>query len=344
MSSTAAETATVSDITDLVVIPPTDALSIFTAPVTDGEPHPIDKILARVRAEIDAFKPDLATKTSRQRIASMAFRVARAKTALDAAGKKLADEQKEIPKRIDATRRYITKKLETWQAEVRAPLDTWEAAEKARIETHTAQINQIGAWSRDVNQPAAVLRERLDRIKALTITPEACAEFESDYRKAQSAAVTTLTAAITVRERYEAEQAELAALRREKEERDKLDREADERAAAQAAVEARARELAQNERDAALKREADLKAEIEAQKQRAAEAERKAAEAAAKSEPDLPPPDLPPASSAAPDRAAINRAALEALVSAGIEHDIAKRVVILIATGKVPRVSISYGV
>lgn len=57
------ETVTVSDVTELVVIPPSDALAIFTAQVTDGEPHPIDKILARIRAEIEAALRSKCRKT-----------------------------------------------------------------------------------------------------------------------------------------------------------------------------------------------------------------------------------------------------------------------------------------
>lgn len=335
---TTAETATVSDVTDLVVIPPKDALSIFTAPVKDGEPHPIDSILDRVRAEIDAFEPaDLSTKTSRARIASMAYRVARAKTALDAAGKALADEQKLIPKKIDATRAYAWKKLEAWAAEVRAPLDAWEAAEKTRVDGHTANLNQLGTWSRDISHGAAELRHRLAQVEAVPVTAESCDEFIEAYRTAKAQAVSTLTAALALRERYEAEQAELETLRKDAAERARIEREADERAAQQAEIQARATAIAAAERAAAVAREEKLKAEIEAQKQRAEEAERKAAPVAA---PDLPTPDAPPATV---DKASVNRAALDALVKAGIEHDIAKRVVILIAMGKVPRVTINYG-
>lgn len=339
------ETVTVSDVTELVVIPPSDALAIFTAQVTDGEPHPIDKILARIRAEIEAFEPDLSTKTSRARIASMAYRVARAKTALDDAGKELVAEQKKIPNRIDATRRYVKTKLEMWQADVRKPLDDWETAENARIAGHTANLDRIGAWTRDVNQTATVLRERVAAVEAVEVTETACEEFLDAYRTAKAHAISTLGAALVLRERYEAEQAELAALRREKEERAKIEREADERAEAQAAVEERARELAQKERDAAVAREAKLKAEIEEQKRRAEEAERRASDGRVAAGPALPDPGgvLVAAPQPLADKATVNRAALDAMVAAGIEHDIAKQVVILIAMGRVPRVTINYG-
>jgi hypothetical protein len=111
---------------DLVALPlPQDALSVFT---TEGA---IDPYLARIREAIDAFAADPSTEAGRKEIKSFAFRIAKAKTALEAEGKRLADEQKEIPKKIDATRKRIKDTLDAWRDEVRKPVDDFEAAEAA---------------------------------------------------------------------------------------------------------------------------------------------------------------------------------------------------------------------
>ncbi|NKX16236.1 hypothetical protein HGG75_10920 [Ochrobactrum pseudogrignonense] len=41
----------------------------------------------QIKAETDAFKPDLSTVSSRKEISSLAYKVTRTKTAIDAAGK-----------------------------------------------------------------------------------------------------------------------------------------------------------------------------------------------------------------------------------------------------------------
>src|SRR5690606_34102970 len=107
---------------ELVTIEPKNALAVFT------EEKAIDPILARVRKEIDAFIPDITTASGRKAVASMAFKVAKSKTYLDGVGKKLVDEYKEIPKKIDATRKRVRDTLDEWKDEVRKPLTDWEDA------------------------------------------------------------------------------------------------------------------------------------------------------------------------------------------------------------------------
>src|SRR3546814_10114176 len=86
-----------------------------------------------VRAEIDGFSGDVQTKKGRDAIASIAYKVAKSKTYLDGVGKELTDSAKELPKKIDATRKLVRDTLDAWKDEVRTPLTEWEQAEESRV-------------------------------------------------------------------------------------------------------------------------------------------------------------------------------------------------------------------
>jgi colicin import membrane protein len=322
---------------DLIALPlPQDALAVFT---TEGA---IEPYLARVREAIDAFKGDVTTADGRKAIKSMAHRVAKAKTALEAEGKRLADEQKEIPKKIDATRKHIKDTLDAWRDEVRKPVDEYEAAEEARVEAIKANLAELqGTIDDPVTRTAEVFRDRLKEIEADEYTEARFGEYVGAALELKATAVERLTARIADAEKREAEQAELEALRKEKAERDRLDREADIRASAEREATARAEAAAKAEREAAEARERQLVAEREAAERRAVEAAEKAQrEIEAKAAAERAEAEKREANKK--HRAKINNEALAALIAAGIAEDVARSVVTLIASKAVPHVSIAY--
>lgn len=330
---------------ELVVIPDGTALTVFT---TDKA---IDPLLERVRKEIDSFVPDISTPTGRKAVASMAYKVARAKTYLDDAGKRLADEQKAIPKKIDACRKHVRDTLDAWRDEVRKPLTDWEAAEDRRIANHRSEVERIGGLCAAHGLDAAGLRQRLEEAEAVSVG-EHCEEFLVEYVRAKEDAIKSLRIDIVEREKYEAEQAELARLRAEAEARERKERE--ERIAAEAAERAKrdaeakaeadrkaAEESVRREREAAERRELELKLQAEAAERRAVEAEAKARhDAEQKAERERIEAVRREADKA--HRAKINKAAMDAFVQHGIGEEEAKRAVTLIALREIPHVSISY--
>lgn len=333
---TTAETETVIE-NELIVLPATNLLTIFTA--EDG----MDPYLARLRAKIDELKPSLETATSRKAIASFAYKVAQTKVHVDKVGQKLAAEQRKVPLLIDANRRKVWDKLEAWQAEVRKPLTDWEAAEAARTAAHKAEIARIEGLAVRFDGsgnplPAAALKERMVEIAAIELGAK-CQEFLADYAAAKERAIAALKIAVADREKYEAEQAELAQLR----------------------AEAAARKAAEDE--AARVRAAEDAQRIAAE--RAPQSESPVAETLAQSEvPDAEPrPEAPaPPVAAVPasiprepvrataqpvnddraHRARVNGAALAAFMAEGFDQAHGKLIVSLIAQGKIPNVSISY--
>ncbi|WP_312903777.1 hypothetical protein [Stutzerimonas nitrititolerans] len=349
----------------LAVVPPKEtALQVFQAP------SGLDPYLQQIRAEIDSFVPDVSTKKGRDAIASIAHKVARSKTALDNVGKELVAELKEIPKKIDAERKRMRDTLDAWKDEVRAPLNEWEQAEADRIARHEGLIDSMRSWANPASDlTSSELKDSIARLDEIEIGA-GLEEFEAEAHRVKAASLTALQLALTKRQAYEAEQAELERLRAEAAQREQKERE--ERIAREAAEQAQreAEQRAQAERDAAAKREADAKAaaerrelelklaaeraereRVEAQ-QRAEQAERDAAEraeraAAAERQRQADEQARQEAEAKAREadkahKAAINRAALEAFVAGGMTEECAKQAVTLIAKRQIPNIQITY--
>lgn len=362
--------------TELAPVPPKEtALAVYSAP------KGLEPWLQQIRTEIDGFTPDISTRKGRDAIASMAYKIARSKTALDDVGKKLVADLKEVPKLIDAERKRVRDTLEAWQEEVRRPLNEWQAAEDARVDKHNYAIERIRLLAVNLDGITAEdLADRVTKLEAITLG-DAWEEFEPEAARAKDKALGLLRTALTARHQYEAEQLELTRLRKEKEERDKKDHE--ERIAREAAERAtrEAEEKAQREREAgaqrvrdeqaaAEKRENDLKLQAAESERRAEQAKREKAEAEQKAERDrleaeerqqqaveqarL---DEKARADAAADevlrqqrereadqahKVKIMGAAKEALMSMNITEELAKAIVLKIARREVPHITINF--
>ncbi|QXI45525.1 hypothetical protein HU734_010215 [Pseudomonas wayambapalatensis] len=226
-----------------------------------------------VKSEVEGEVPDLTTRKGRERIASLAAKVSKSKTAVEKPGRDYLRRLKEMPKVVEAELREFVTKMDALRDETRQPLTEWEAAEDARIDRHNDRLDWLKTLADDLGELNSL------QLKGLIAEAEGMQlgahweEFEAEAANAKDKVLTTLRAALLKREQFEAEQAELARLRREAEERAEQDRI---RLAQEAAVEAERQRVAreqQAERDAAAKREQDLKDQAAAQ-ERAAENER----------------------------------------------------------------------
>ena len=349
--------------TALVVIEPTTALAVFT------EPAKVDPILAAIKKAVADFTPDVSTAKGRDAIASMAYKVSQSKTYLERIGKKLADEYKDIPKKIDANRKRIKDELDALRDEVRKPLTEWENAEKARIEKHQSKIRTIRLRLECEDLDSGELAANIELLES-TIIDDRWEEFAAEAQAAKDASLAKLYAAKSAATKREAEAAELARLRaeaakREQEDRDrkiaeaaaeKARRDAEEKAARE---KAEAERKAKEEREAAERRELELKlaaekaerARLEAieraerEKQAAIEAERRkqeeaemarlAEEARIKAENDRRAADLA-------HREGIHQAIRDALKAKGIPANHAITVVALLSAGSIPFVTVEY--
>lgn len=350
--------------TELATLPAKEsALDVYSAP------NGLDPYIERIREEVTGHTPDLSTRKGREAIASLAFKVRKAKAALDALGKEQVDKLKEIPKLIDAERKRMRDQLDALADEVRAPLDEWEAAEQQRVANHKHELVMLEGFSECGDLDAAMIRANIEHIEGLQID-DGWEEFEAEAHRVKGKTLDAMRTALMAREKYEAEQAELARLRAEAEARriqDEKERIA--REAAEAATRA-AEAKAQAEREAAAKREADARAAqekaeqdakdaIERQKQAEARAEaeklaaeeraKQAAEAARLAEIERQQQEKARIEAEQRKREAdkahkakIMGAAKEGLMAAGITEDQARAAVKLIVAGKVPNVRIHF--
>lgn len=266
----------------LAILPAKEvALAVFSAP------NGLDPYLQSVREEIDKFNasaPDVKTKKGQAAYRSIAYDLATSKTKLDAMGKELVAELKDVPKKIDAERKRVRELLSAWQEEVRKPLTDWEAAETARKDRHVDAVQAIHDFCIDLADiSAAALQESIASVEAVQMGDH-WEEFETDAARAKESALTKLRSALAARQQYEAEQAELARLRAEVEAQAQRDREAQIAREAEERARREAEQRAQAERDAAAKREAEAKAAADRRelelKFAAEQAERVAAQAA----------------------------------------------------------------
>lgn len=351
--------------TELATVPTKEnALSVFS--VAQG----LDPYLAHIRAEIDGFTPDVSTRKGREAIASIAYSVAKSKTALDNIGKQLVADLKDVPKKIDAERKRMRDLLDAWKDEVRKPLDEWDAAEAERVGKLQAGIDWFNLRANEnADLDAAELKASLEKVQSMVIGDN-WQEFEAEAHRAKAAAIESLTAQLAKREKFEADQAELGRLRAEAEEREQKDRE--ERIAKDAADKARkeAEDRAQLDRDAeaqrvrdeqsaAERRELDLKLQAEIAERQRLEAEQRAeqaerdstarAEQAAQAERQRIADERAEEERQAKARQAdtehkskILKAAKEAFVGMNISEELAKAIVLKIARREVPNVTISF--
>lgn len=348
---------------------PVDEISAEKAPAIYGS-NILDRYVDAASAEVANEVPDLSSRKGRERVASLAAQVARSKTAVEKPGREYLKRIKELPKAIEAELRDFVQKMDDLRDEVRAPLNEWQAAEDARIDRHQAVIDDLNERGAEAGTyDADYLRSSIAAVEAVVIG-EHLEEFEAEAARAKDKALTALRASLVVREKQEAEQAELAELRRKLAEQEQKDRE--EQIAREAAEKAsrEAEQRAQAERDAAAKREADAKAaserrelelkleaeasqrrELEA-KQRAEQAERDAqakADAAAAAERQRQADEQAEQARQAAAReadvankTAVLKAAKEAVMTAGVTEDQARAVINLIRQGLVPNVSIAF--
>jgi hypothetical protein len=308
----------------------------------------MDPILAAVRTEVmsQAAKLDISTEENRKAIASIAYRVAKSKTFVDAQRKSYVGEQKKKLAAIDAVGAQIWTVLEGIQREVRQPLTEWEDKETARVKAHEDAVAEIWAMKPHLYPDIPSLEAAIKTLEA--IKPDTFEEFKAPAMGARAETLDILRGELETRRKAAADQEELERLRAESSERARQDeieaaanraRESAEKA--QREAEARAEEAQkrlESEQQAAARRAEEAAAESKRAAERAVEAERERVAAEERA-----------AQEAAEARAAniahrntINAEIERSLIDLDLSPELAERVVAAIANDKVPYVHIDY--
>jgi colicin import membrane protein len=315
---------------------------------------------ARIKAEVSAHVPDVSTNRGRDEIRSLAHKVTRSKTAIDAAGKALNEDARAKINAVDASRRKIRDELDALAEEVRKPLTEWEDAEEDRKRKVALTLDHIFQLSTLAHGDGSnVIADRIGQLEAIFIDSTVFlldgAQAEIDRQKHLASLKMALDAAL----KHEADQAELARLRQEAEAREKAERERVEQ-------ERRDFEKAQAERLARERAEQAVQ-EQRAREERAADAarqeeQRKAQEAIAKAEAESRAVKEKAAREEAArlaeiertrredERRAANRkhrarimgAAAAAIEKIGAEDGLANKIVLAIVAGEIPNVTLRF--
>lgn len=325
-----------------------------------------------MRRETDALDIDLSTEKGRKAIASMAYKVARTKTAIDDAGKKLNEEARARINAVDEARREIRQQLDDLKDEVRRPLTEWEEAEKQRESDAAEQLAFIRDAARvDMEATSTDVINRLNALASLEVDESLHKEQAGVARAALSDTIAALEGARDRLKREEAERAELErlreeAIRREQEEAERKAIEEENRRRAEAEkAEAERVERLRQEAEEKAKTEAEIKAQEEreaaekahaealaAERRRAEEAEKAAQserdriakqEAERKAEAERIESEKQAREADRAHRGKVMGSAKEAIMEAGpVDEPIAKAIVLAIAAGNVPNISIQF--
>ncbi|MDD0971646.1 hypothetical protein [Pseudomonas aphyarum] len=231
-----------------------------------------------VAAEVTAEVPDLTTRKGRERIASLAAKVSKSKTAVEKPGRDYLKRLKEMPKVVEAELRDFVNKMDALRDATRQPLTDWEQAEIARTDAHVDAIQRIKDLAIFEAAPTAEhLANIIAELEPLEMG-DSWEEFLAEAAQVKDQTLIKLRTLHAERARYEAEQAELIRLRAEAEAQAQRDRDAQIAREAEERARREAEQRAQAERDAAIRREQELLDQAAAA-QRAAEQAARDAEA-----------------------------------------------------------------
>ncbi|WP_421545850.1 cell envelope biogenesis protein TolA [Morganella morganii] len=310
---------------ELVVIEPATALDLFTAP--DKVQVLLSGIRERALAEQALLDTDLSKAKNRDAIKSLAYKVTQSKTYIDKAGKVVVDELKELPKKVDASRKQCRDELDALSEEIRRPVTAWEDAEKARVaaEELARQIERDHEEALQMNElhdlrKAEEERKRIEHENEIKRQAAEQARIEAEQKAQRDREAAELKA------KQEREAAELKA-RQEVE------------AAAKRESEAReAQERAEREKQEAIaKAEREKLAAVEAERRKAEEAERaRLAEIERQKQEEL------KRQANKEHQRKFNREALQALTEAGFDDKTATKFLELVIKGEIPHLSMSY--
>lgn len=310
----------------------------------------LQDIIAQIQQQATSQAEGLTadTATGRKKIASIAYSVAQAKTAIDGTGKDLVADAKAKIKIVDNNRKDVRDQLDDLKDTIRRPVTEYEEAEKAKVEAMKAVFDRLESLSAPIHPDgssvdSATFIARLEEVKQLQAIDHG--DFAAEIREKTTETVLRLESMIATAKEHEKRQAEIEKLRAEQAAREQVEREA--RIAADAAEKARI----EAEAKASAEKEAAERARIEAQL-RAEQAERDKQAAIERAEAVLRLKSMIAEAAekeqAEAKRAAdiehqrtINRAIIAAL-SVHVDDDQAKSILTAMVRGNIPHIKICY--
>lgn len=336
---------------------------------------PFRQQLAELKSHSNSMVFDYSDPKGNKEARSHIYKLRQTKAAVEKARK---DEKAEVlvkGRKIDSEANSIIDDIEALIEVHQKPLDEIEAKESARIKAIETRLETlIDAIGANLELDAAELSRRLAYVESVAID-DTWMEFAASAAKQKDTSVTALREKLAKRQKYDAEQAELANLRAQQVAREQADRdaaiarEATEKAEKEAAERARREQAARDaeharqleeankreqqariDAESAARREAEAKLEKERAEQRAreqvelaAKQERERIERETREREERERQETEKREANRKHCAAINNAAKDSLVNeCGITADQAIKVIQMIASKKIPSVTITY--
>lgn len=251
----------------------------------------LDPYYQQIRQQVLSEVPDLTTKKGIARIKSLASMVASSKVAVEKPGREYLRQLKEMPKVIEEELRDWKQKMDKLRDEVRQPVTELEEKEAARTAALDERLNKIRLLKSTVEfttayQSSTAINGFISELESIVID-DSWQEYKDRAAMAKEAAKVELDKALQTSLTFEAQQAEIAMLKAEQEEKDRLQREEQIRINARHEAEQQALrdKLAAEQREQEAK-DAKERAEKQLEQERieAAERQRVAVERAAEQE------------------------------------------------------------
>ena len=276
---------------NLAVIYHADQLpALFGEQTQDGNPK-ILGVVEAIEQQAGSIVFDITTRAGQETCRKISATVAKAKTAIDNAGKTKKEEYTVFTKRIDSDRNLAKTRLQALQDAIRQPLTDMENAEKQRKEMLENRLNNLENYFDVYTVTTAAVSDAITALQN-TLIDESWEEYQSIAAAKKAQELARLQTFFTQVQQHEADAAELAALRAAQAEQQRIAheqamleqaRQAAEQAAqqkilaAQKAAEA-AQAAAENAERIAFERlEAKQAAEAQAEAQRVANEQHRAA-------------------------------------------------------------------
>ncbi|WP_454813825.1 hypothetical protein [Labrys neptuniae] len=188
------------------------------------DPEKLAALYKRIDGKIAAHVPDLTTEKGRKATASLAFQIARTKTGIDAAAKKMTEEYRKATAEVNATRNEIVEQLEVKQKQARKPLTDWEDAEKARVERVIAELTRLrSAAIISIDETSSSIAERIATLQAEEFDREVFRDEWDEADRLKQMAIVRLEESLARILKEEADKAELDRLREEQAKRNFAD-------------------------------------------------------------------------------------------------------------------------
>lgn len=346
---------------------------------TIAEYKPFYAQLAELESNNTALVFDYESKKGNKEARSHVFGLRKSSAELERTRVAAKAESLKKGRLIDSEAKEISARITAMIDVHQVKIDEIEKRETDRVAALNARLISIGSHGIDAISSGEI-KFSIAALESLAIN-DSWQEFTADAAKAKDCRLQELRNAMAMAEKREAEAAELerlrteAAARAQKDRDDAIAKAAADKATADAAAlaertAAQARQAvadaeanAKADREAAERRELQLKLDAENAERRRLESEKKAAQdkidAAAKAEVDKRnairqerinhenaeraiAEEKARREADTAHRGSINRAALAALVAGGISEECAKDCIKLIASGKVPSITINY--